>query len=475
MWISNGKLFAPKLYMIFSRRNRFILSGAVCLALCALSAPARAAVALPAEWPTMKRLDFAEIFGREALSDRQYYELEVPERDVYHALYDRESRVDESFQVPHGLRTKVAFWLRVYTRYHSKQVVLYDKRHPEVVYDVIDFSGLKRRARNAVVYEILRERKVNRVIAEYRRAFNALSTESRAGPPSALQRRILSAIQRSPHEHSMKEWASSLRSQTGQRDFVMSGLTGFDRFLPRMEQIFTEMNVPRELLRLALVESSFNLRARSRVGATGVWQFMLATGREFLRVDRRRLVDERLSPLKSTVAAARLLRRNHRILGSWMLAVIAYNSGHGSVLRLSREEYSRGEIGEKLSDCDADMRLGWAGRNYYAEFLAMVHAEAYRERFYGLARKPLDGGIVYHRLPRSMSALSFIRRSGVSVSEFRRLNPDVRSLRSRLPYGFKVALSGMQDDLSGLIPRGRFPRLDAREKARKTPVKRKSS
>jgi membrane-bound lytic murein transglycosylase D len=77
-----------------------------------------------------------------------------------------------------------------------------------------------------------------------------------------------------------------MRFQTGQRDNVINGITIADRYFPWMEQIFRETGVPWELTRLGLVESSFNHRATSRVGAKGVYQFMEVTARKILPFDR---------------------------------------------------------------------------------------------------------------------------------------------------------------------------------------------
>ena len=76
-----------------------------------------------------------------------------------------------------------------------------------------------------------------------------------------------------------------------------------------MERIFREEGLPVELTRLPLIESCFNLQAYSKAGAAGIWQFMPATGRLFMRVDD--LVDERRDPIAATRAAAQFLERMH--------------------------------------------------------------------------------------------------------------------------------------------------------------------
>jgi membrane-bound lytic murein transglycosylase D len=133
-----------------------------------------------------------------------------------------------------------------------------------------------------------------------------------------------------------------------------------------MERIFAEEGVPTELTRLAFVESMFNPKAISKVGASGIWQFMPDTARQFMTVSR--YIDERNSPLKASRAAARLLALNYRILGSWPLAVTAYNHGAGSLQRAIRKLGSN-DFERILRDYD-DRNFGFASKNFYAEFLS---------------------------------------------------------------------------------------------------------
>src|SRR5205814_10174091 len=76
---------------------------------------------------------------------------------------------------------------------------------------------------------------------------------------------------------------------------------------------------------LVMVKSSFDVKAQLCVGAVGIWQFMTDTGKKFLRISDA--LDERRDPLASTRAAARLLKENYKLLGSWPLAITAYNHG----------------------------------------------------------------------------------------------------------------------------------------------------
>lgn len=99
-----------------------------------------------------------------------------------------------------------------------------------------------------------------------------------------------------------------------------------------VEKIFRENGIPEEMKYLAVIESSFNTNARSRVGAVGAWQFMTGTARIFgLSVGKK--VDERKDFYKSTVAAAKFLNELYDQFGDWLLVVAAYNCGAGGVKR----------------------------------------------------------------------------------------------------------------------------------------------
>jgi membrane-bound lytic murein transglycosylase D len=113
----------------------------------------------------------------------------------------------------------------------------------------------------------------------------------------------------------------------------------------------------------------FNLRARSKVGASGLWQFMPATAKLFIYVNG--MVDERNSPFKATRAAAQLLGLNYRELRSWPLAITAYNHGAVGMQRAARQVGSD-DIGEIIKRYQSPS-FGFASRNFYGEFLAAAN------------------------------------------------------------------------------------------------------
>ena len=109
-------------------------------------------------------------------------------------------------------------------------------------------------------------------------------------------------------------------------------LSRSSKYIPLMKQILKRNGLPEDLVYLALIESGFNMRAKSRARAVGPWQFMKATGKRYgLRVDA--WIDERRDPLRSTEAAAKYLKDLYLMFESWYLAASAYNAGEYKILR----------------------------------------------------------------------------------------------------------------------------------------------
>ena len=118
-------------------------------------------------------------------------------------------------------------------------------------------------------------------------------------------------------------------------EFMERMITASQFYFPMFEQELDNYNIPLEIKYLAVVESALNPRAKSRVGATGLWQFMYSTGKMY-GLDVSSYVDERSDPIKSTEAACKYLSKLYEIFGDWDLALAAYNSGPGNVNKAIR-------------------------------------------------------------------------------------------------------------------------------------------
>ncbi|MDH5581237.1 MAG: lytic transglycosylase domain-containing protein, partial [Bdellovibrionales bacterium] len=176
--------------------------------------------------------------------------------------------------------------------------------------------------------------------------------------------------------------AQNLRSQTGQKNNIVQGLRNFQAFKKPIKRFFKTFDAPYELRAVAFLESSFNINAKSKVGATGVWQFVRFIGKHFMRINK--VQDERLNPIISTLGALHLLKQNYKILGRWDLAVTAYNSGTKHLLKARRKlGVKKPTLSQVLKTYDHP-HLGFASTNFYASFLALVHALSYQDELYKL-------------------------------------------------------------------------------------------
>ncbi len=143
-----------------------------------------------------------------------------------------------------------------------------------------------------------------------------------------------------------------------------------DYYFPMIEDIFESYGLPVELKYMAVIESALNPNAVSRVGATGLWQFMYSTGKMYgLKVNS--LVDDRRDPVKATHAAARYIKDLYNIYGDWILVIAAYNCGPGNVNKAIKRS------GNKKDYWEIYYRLPRETRGYIPQFVAALYAMNY--------------------------------------------------------------------------------------------------
>ena len=338
-----------------------------------------------------------------------------------------------------GYEPRVAFWRAVFTRYGANQVILHDTDDLRLIYEVVEFKEGIGRSRAA---SRRHRRTVRARIHRLSVAMNRLRTH---GPnpenPDAVQRSILKVVRSAglqPTRALFGKLRHNIHAQRGVKERFRKGIIRSGRYLETMEAIFERHGLPKELVRLPHVESSFNYASRSSKGAAGIWQFMPRTGRAYkLRVGRN--VDERLDPIAATDGAARYLKDAYRKLGNWPLAITSYNHGQAGMARAKRRH---GPNLLNIIDKYQSRSFRYASKNFYPEFLAAVEvSENYRTYFGPLELlEPHRYQEIY--LENSVRVRTFTAIEGLSQDLLREYNPQFKRrlwTRSRvLPAGFKL-------------------------------------
>ena len=198
---------------------------------------------------------------------------------------------------------------------------------------------------------------------------------------SPKKKRLWTLFERIEEKQKYKKAATDqrMRFQLGQKDRFLRGIFYSGRYLEEMEDIFKKADLPLQLTRLPFVESSFNLAARSKVGASGIWQLMPRTGRQYMIVNP--FIDERNDPIAATQAAAKILKHNFNKLQDWSLAVTAYNFGLYGVRRLLKRR-GTSDLFEIIDSKKRSRRFGFASANFYLSFLAAVYVEQNANKYF---------------------------------------------------------------------------------------------
>jgi membrane-bound lytic murein transglycosylase D len=271
---------------------------------------------------------------------------------------------DLHFPRPSLLKPNVEFWKQIYTAYGVRDFVVHDRDQLAVVYGVVRTDDTTRQARAAD----LAKPELQRLRTTYQDVLSKLAAgvpPEDLGPEGTLAWKAWGCP--CPPEV-LRRAADNIRVQQGLREMVDEGIRRAQELLPSILPILREHDIPVELAALPLVESVYNPRAYSKAGAVGLWQFIRSTGKQYLTITRKR--DDRRDPLRATEAAARLLRHNYEALGSWPLAIVAYNHGREGMLN------ARAAVGSSaVEDIIARYtgpRFGFASKNFYAEFLAAL-------------------------------------------------------------------------------------------------------
>ncbi|MGE5216323.1 MAG: transglycosylase SLT domain-containing protein [Chloroflexota bacterium] len=306
-----------------------------------------------------------------------------------------ESNLSKSspFPVPVGLESSVEFWKKVFTEYSLSQMIFFDPLDMSKIYEVVD-------------------------VGEGNRSDSYIKAE----------RARVAAEQSVDIER--------VQTQRGIKERTAAGIKRAGRYLAQIQQIFTERGLPPELTFLPIVESSYDINARSSVGALGIWQFMPRTGRQYLRISRG--IDERRDPLEASRAAAAYLKEAYDILGSWPLAITSYNFGPAGMAR-AVEAVGSEDLVELIQQYDHPY-WGFAPKNFYAEFLAAVEIGSNVSQYFPSLELDTPVELREVEVQRGTALSTLVKSSGLKHDEFLGWNPALSAGTRIVPAGYRVKL-----------------------------------
>ena len=317
-----------------------------------------------------------------------------------------------SFAVPKNLEGEVNFWVQIYTKYTSEQGIFHLAGQTDQVLGEIDMTAIYR---NPKWGPIRKEVEANKLVKRE-------------------QKNLAAKLK-------IKNY-KNVRFQRGLADRMREAIIVSGQYLPMMEKVFRDEKIPIELTRLVFVESSFNVDAKSRVGASGLWQIMPNIGRKFKYLQSS--FDKRDHPYYATKLAAQILKENYHILKNWALAVTSYNYGVGSMIKVKRKLVTN-DVEVIFGGKKENPYIGFASRNFYATFLAALHVESHANIYFGepfLQKKPIELKNVY--LDSEIKFKDLLDLHKIKKSEFVLMNPHIKDkylqLSKKLPKGTLISL-----------------------------------
>lgn len=336
-----------------------------------------------------------------------------------------------------GLEKRIEFWKLIFSKYGENDLVFHHRDYPFIIYSVLDVSHYRKNL-GGYAYQ----KKEEEIIKKERRrivyALNSLS--SGKAPRNEFESRIkklfdeVGGNRRKIYLDAVTD--RQIRVQSGIKEKFKEGVKRSGRYMNAMEKIFRHADLPVELARIPLIESSFDYEAYSAVGAAGIWQFMRATGKSYMQIDSS--IDERRDPILATRAATRYLKYAYSKLESWPLAITSYNHGISGMMKARK--FAGSSDMSKIIDRYDGKTFGFASKNFYVEFVAALEIEQnYKSYFPDLVLDP-ESKFDEIEIGQSIFYSKLVKYSKCDETRIRNLNRSLREaiLKNRvmIPRGF---------------------------------------
>lgn len=375
---------------------------------------------------------------------------------LFFALVDNQLHAYDAkkFPVASSIRGRVDFWKKVYTLIPNTEGFIHSSKDLSIILSTISAPPYNRRKSKKIVKR--EKRRIKKIL-------NSIYSKNLKNL-TKVEKKILGQFPKKT-KAKVKEAMYSLRFQRGMRNRYLNGYKRSLLYLEKIKKIFRDLRLPVTLAYLPHVESSFNYKAYSKVGAAGIWQFMRGSARTY-RLKLNYILDERRDPLRAAYAAARMLKDNYRQLKTWPLALTAYNHGPASVKRAVRKVGSR-KI-SKIINHYKGRRFGFASKNFYATFMATVEISENPKKYF--KKLPYAQPIAFSeiKLPKPMGMKTVSKVTGFSLSSLKSLNKGIRKTaynnNLNLPRRYMIRIpkvsSSKVNEVNNLLSKVKAPKVE---------------
>ncbi|MDA8793467.1 transglycosylase SLT domain-containing protein [Bacteriovoracaceae bacterium] len=313
---------------------------------------------------------------------------------VQNILTDYKDQLDKDFEIKKYFADSVKFWFYIYTQFTSDFVVIHDKSNLSLIYNILDYRDFKNDKINRWTLYHLRNRLVSGYTFKLKKTLLRMSKKS-PGKYNSEEKILYDKIKaqnpsiskgRKRRSKYLTFLANNIRTQTGQRNLIRDGVLRAAPYLNHLTNMAKNFKIPPQLLAIPFLESSFNPRAASKVGASGIWQIMPYIAKKFFPKpfgEGRYQQDYRNNIVVASVGAFHLLRENKQILKHWDLAIPAYNSGTKHI-QLAQKKFGKKKANslEFILKNYKHPHIGFASKNFYSEFTALAYVLSYRDIIY---------------------------------------------------------------------------------------------
>lgn len=304
----------------------------------------------------------------------------------------KDDELEKTFPISDYFYPSTRFWFLIYTYFDDSKIVIHDRNNLNLIYHVQDFSSLDNRSVHPFAQSYIQEELIKKQMNTLKEKLLLLAKEPLPKEPSlvSLYNQVTKAgivIGKTPQERKkiFTLLAKGLRTQRGLKNHIESGIGRYNLYSHFLDRYFADSKLPKELIAISFLESSFNPHAHSKSRAAGVWQLMPFLQKNFFPVHSG--IDYRLNIGLSSIAAASLLKENFQILKRWDLAITAYNSGIKHILKEKRRNPDL--TLEELIKSSEHSRFGFASKNFYSEYLALTRVLKFREELFPTTQ-PID-------------------------------------------------------------------------------------